>query len=81
MGKLSPALLMQIASSSPTPISPAPNPGQFYLPVSLPVSPSRSLLLARFCYLSPLLCTCMHPARAGEEPAAAFSPSLPPVKH
>lgn len=71
---------MQIASPSPAPISSAPNAGQFYLPVSLPASPSLNPLVARFYYLSLLLCTCMNPARAGEEPAAAFSPILPPVK-
>lgn len=79
MGKLSPALLY--ANCIPFPPAP-PFHGYLIRVSSIYPFPARALLsqsLARLLLLSLslLLCTCVNPARAGEEPAAAFSPSRP----
>lgn len=91
MGKLSPAFLYVNCMPSPHPHPyecveiPAPNPGQLYLPLPLPAPPSlnlfRSLCLSLSLHFSLLVCTCVSTARAGEEPAAAFNPSRPAIKH
>lgn len=84
VGKLSPVFLYANCISFPHPLLPASGDTLHLILVSCTYlfspPPSFPLLSLSFC-LSLLVCTCVSTARAGGEPAAAFSSSRPASKH